>query len=121
MTQTDEVLARLRAAYGDGWSFDIAEHESIGGNVTVVGVLEAGGARIRESGSANGEGRSLGERLDIAAARSLSACAATLLGETAVAAPPPPPEPDPAPAMPKMDDPGKPLPPRPTISTGPSM
>ena len=119
MTQTDEILARLRAAYGEAWSFDIAEHKTTGANATVVGVLEAGGTRIRESGSANGEGRSLGERLDIAAARSLSACAATLLGETAVAPPPPlaEPQPEPAPTMPKMADPGKPLPPRPTKVT----
>lgn len=101
------VVRRLRAAYGEGWSFDIVGQDLDGGTVAVTGELNVNGTLVREKGTApGGNGLSLGQRLEAAADDSLRRCALTLLGEAPAAAPRPtsaPPEPaaqapEPAPA-----------------------
>jgi N-methylhydantoinase B/oxoprolinase/acetone carboxylase alpha subunit len=79
------VVRRLKDRYGDDWSFDIVDHALAGGAVRVVGVLNADGTEVRETGSAGGKGRlSLGEQLESAANDSLRKCAAVLLGAAVV-------------------------------------
>jgi hypothetical protein len=79
------VVRRLKDRYGDDWSFDIVDHALAGGAVRVVGVLNADGTEVRETGSADGKGRlSLGEQLESAANDSLRKCAAVLLGAAVV-------------------------------------
>jgi N-methylhydantoinase B/oxoprolinase/acetone carboxylase alpha subunit len=79
------IVRRLRNAFGDDWSFDIVNHDLLGGRVEVIGELRANGTSIRERGRAGGDPGtrrlSLGEQLERATEASLSRCAAALLGD----------------------------------------
>jgi N-methylhydantoinase B/oxoprolinase/acetone carboxylase alpha subunit len=96
------VVRRLRAAYGEEWSFDIVGHDLDGGTVAVTGELNVNGTLVREKGAApSGDGLSLGQRLEAAADDCLRRCALTLLGEAPAAPPPPESEPAPVAAAPE--------------------
>ena len=115
----DAVVRKLRQAYGDDWSFEIVAHNLNGAAVEVIGEIKANGTSVREAGRADGgNGRTLGEQLEIATNDSLGNCAAVLLG-TVVPEPPIAPaasEPSPAPAVepaaPETEAPAQPPPPR---------
>jgi N-methylhydantoinase B len=75
-----EDIRKLRAAYGDGWSFEIVQHNAYGDTIEVVGQLRANGAIVRETAAVTGaRERSRGELLQRAADESLRKCAATLM------------------------------------------
>ena len=74
-----DVIRRLRATYGNAWSFEIMRHRTLGDAIEVVGQLRANGSTIRETAvAAAGQGGSLGELLERAANDSLRKCVETL-------------------------------------------
>ena len=74
------IVARLKASFGDDWSFDIVRHSVYGQTIEVQGQLRANGSTARETGRVNGDGRgSLGQRLQQAADDSLRRCAEQVL------------------------------------------
>ncbi len=78
----DAVVQRLKASFGEEWSFDILRHSIIGQTVEVHGQLKANGSVARETGRINGGGTgTLGSRLQQAADDSLRRCAERVLAE----------------------------------------
>ena len=74
-----DVIRRLRATYGNAWSFEIMRHRTLGDAIEVVGQLRANGSTIRETAvAAARQGGSLGELLERAANDSLRKCVETL-------------------------------------------
>ena len=74
-----DVIRRLRATYGNAWSFEIMRHRTLGDAIEVVGQLRANGSTIRETAvAAARQGGSLGELLEQAANDSLRKCVETL-------------------------------------------
>jgi hypothetical protein len=77
---TAAIVARLKASFGDDWSFDILRHSTYGETVEVHGQLRANGSTARETGRVNGDGHgTLGRRLQQAADDSLRRCAEQVL------------------------------------------
>jgi len=75
-----ENIHGLRAAYGDGWSFEIVQHNAYGDTIEVVGQLRANGAIVRETAMVSGAREaSRGELLQRAADDSLRKCVETLM------------------------------------------
>jgi N-methylhydantoinase B len=74
-----DVVRRLRAVYGDAWSFEIVEHRAHGNVIEVVGQLRANGSTAREAAIADHTGCSHGELLERASEESLRKCALSLL------------------------------------------
>jgi len=74
-----DVVHRLRAAYGDAWSFEIVEHRVHGHVIEVVGQLRINGSTAREAAIADDRGCSRGELLERATDESLRKCALALL------------------------------------------
>lgn len=79
MPAIGEVVHRLRAAYGNAWSFEIVEHRDHGYGIEVVGQLRANGSTARESAIADDVRCSKGELLERATDESLRKCALVLL------------------------------------------
>jgi hypothetical protein len=74
-----DVIRRLRATYGNAWSFEIMRHRALGDAIEVVGQLRANGSTIRETAvAAARQGGSRGELLERAANDSLRKCVETL-------------------------------------------
>jgi hypothetical protein len=73
-------IGRLRASFGNAWSFEIVRHGTLGNMIEVVGRLRANGSTVQETAVAPyRHDRSLGELLERAAGDSLRKCVETLL------------------------------------------
>jgi N-methylhydantoinase B len=79
LSNIDDVVHQLRAAYGEAWSFEIVAHRAEGPVIEVVGQLRADGAIAREAVIVGDAGCSKGELLERAADESLRKCALALL------------------------------------------
>ena len=77
----EDLVARLNARLGEGWSFDVLRHHRNGGGVEVVAELGANGTRVQRTGASNGNGHlPLGAQLEIASEAAFRSCAAEMLG-----------------------------------------
>ena len=78
----EDLVARLNARLGEGWSFDVLRHQRNGGGIEVVAELGANGTRVQRTGASNGNGHlSLGAQLEIASEAAFRSCTAEMLGE----------------------------------------
>ena len=63
----EDLVARLNAQLGEGWSFDVLRHHRNGGGIEVVAELGANGTRVQRTGASNGNGHlPLGAQLEMA-------------------------------------------------------
>ena len=76
----EDLVARLNERLGGDWSFDVRRHRRNGGGIEVLAELESNGARVRRTGTSNGDGSlPQGAQMEIASEAAFRSCAAEML------------------------------------------
>ena len=76
------LVARLNERLGGDWSFDVERHHRNGGGIGVTAELKSNGARVRRTGTSNGDVRlPLGAQIEMASEAAFRSCAEEILAQ----------------------------------------